>query len=104
MSTATVITRPVDAVPAASPGALAIPAEDVGAMLSISARSVRRMHAAGLLPRPVRVMGSVRCAWTSLAAGSRTAVPIAPSGRQYTRKRKWERPRGATPEPLVLSR
>jgi predicted DNA-binding transcriptional regulator AlpA len=60
MSTATSSPRLADATAAPPRDALAIPADAVAEILSISARTVRRMHSAGLLPRPVRVMGSVR--------------------------------------------
>jgi len=41
-------------------GVLALSAEDLAVMLGLSLRKIRRMDAAGFLPRPVRLGRSVR--------------------------------------------
>ena len=58
---------------------LAVDAKAVGAMLGLSVRTIRSMDAAGQLPRPIRLNGSVRWrvselrAWLAAGAPSREA-------------------------------
>ncbi len=48
------------AQPETQPAALAVDAEALGRMLTLSTRSIRRLDSAGNLPAPLRIGGAVR--------------------------------------------
>jgi predicted DNA-binding transcriptional regulator AlpA len=82
-------------IPAAEPpGSLLIGARELAALLSWSVRSVRRGNAAGLLPPPVKVGGSVR--WRReeverwIAAGCPPRSPSEGAARSRGRRGKAE--------------
>jgi hypothetical protein len=56
-------------------GQLVTDADGVGAMLDLSGRSVRRMNSAALMPRPIRVMGSIKWRVADISAWVAAGCP-----------------------------